>query len=79
MLECADRHDSVDGFIELLPALQQHAPAARRVQLVERVLHVHGLVFRQGQANDVDVIFFDRAPHGGAPAAADVEQRHPGL
>ncbi len=38
-----------------------------------------GLVLRQGQADDVDVVLFDGPAHGGAPAAADVEQRHPGL
>ncbi|CFR84722.1 Uncharacterised protein [Mycobacterium tuberculosis] len=35
-----------------------------------------GLVFAQGQTDDVDVVFFHRAHHGGAPAAADVQQCH---
>ena len=34
---------------------------------------------RQGQADDVDVVLLDRPHHRRAPAAADVEQRHPGL
>ncbi len=43
------------------------------------VLDVLLLVFRQRQSDDVDVVLLDRAHDGGAPAAADVEQRHPGL
>ncbi|CKT24245.1 Uncharacterised protein [Mycobacterium tuberculosis] len=79
VLERADRHDAVDGLVELLPSRQQHSPVARGVHLVERLLHMGGLVLRQCQADDVDVILRDRAPHGGAPAATDIEQRHAGL
>ena len=76
VLERADGHDPVDRLVELLPALQQHPLGARAVQLVERLLDVGGLVLRQRQADDVDVVPLDRPPHGGAPAAADVQQRH---
>ena len=79
MLERADGHDPVDRLIETFPALEQHPPAAGAVHLVERALHVSGLVFRQGEANDVDVVLLDRPAHGGAPPAADAEQRHAGL
>ena len=41
-------------------------------------LDVGLLVAAQGQADDVDVVALDRALHGGAPAAAHVEQRHAG-
>ncbi len=37
------------------------------------------LIAAQGQPDDVDVVLLDRPAHRGAPAAADVEQRHPGL
>ena len=79
VFERTDGHDAVDGLGELFPTLQQHPPAAWTVHLVERLFHVGGLVLRQRQADDVDVVLFDRPPHGGTPAAADIEQRHPGL
>ena len=37
------------------------------------------LVAAQGQADGVDVVSFDGSAQSGAPAAADVEKRHPGL
>ena len=37
------------------------------------------LVATQGQADGVDVVAFDGAAQSGAPAATDVEKRHPGL
>jgi hypothetical protein len=40
---------------------------------------VCGLVLGQRQADHVDVVLLDRAAHRAAPAAADVEQRHPGF
>jgi hypothetical protein len=43
--------------------------------LVETLLHVRLLVAAQGQADDVDVVPLERPDDGGAPAAADVEQR----
>ena len=42
----------------------------------DQLFDVIGLVAAQGQADDVDVVVFDGAHHGGAPAAADVEQCH---
>ena len=45
----------------------------------EQLLDVAGLVTAQRQTDDVDVVALDRAHHRGAPAAADVEQRHAGL
>ena len=79
VLERADRHDPVDRLVELLPALQQYPLGAWAVRLVEQLLHVGLLVLAQRQTDDVDVVFLDRPHHGRAPAAADVEQRHPGL
>lgn len=34
------------------------------------------LVVAEGEADDVDIVFFVGAEHGRTPAAADVEQRH---
>jgi hypothetical protein len=39
-LERADRHDAINGFVELFPALQRHTKAARGVHRVEHLLHV---------------------------------------
>jgi hypothetical protein len=79
MLERADRDDPVDRLVELLPALQQHALAAWTVRLSENPFDMGLLVLAEGQADDVDVVFLDGPHHRRAPAAADVEQRHPGL
>lgn len=79
VLERADRDDAVDGLVKFLPSLQQHSSGAGGVHLVEHFLDMTGLVLRQRQAHDIDVVFLDGAPHGRAPAAADVQQRHPGF
>ncbi len=79
VLEGADGDDPVHGFVELLPALQQHPPGPLGVHFIEAALDVRGLVLRQRQSDDVDVVFLHRAPRRGAPPAADVQQRHTGL
>ena len=80
VLERADRHDAVDRLVELLPALQQHPLAARGCPSRRTTSATWAAwFFAQRQADDVDVVLLDGAPHGGAPAAADVEQRHAGL
>ncbi len=76
VLERADRHDAVHGFVELLPALQKHPFGARTRRAVEQLLDVGLLVLRQGEPDDVHVVLLDRAHQRRAPAAADVEQRH---
>ena len=75
-LEGADADDAVDGLVELLPTVQQHPAGALGVQLVEHLLHMNGLVLGQRETHHVDVVLLDGAPHGGPPAAADIEQRH---
>jgi hypothetical protein len=79
VLERADRHDSVEGLVELLPALQQNPLGPWTVHLIERLLDVGGLILQQRQTDDVDVVALNRASHGGTPAAPDVKQRHSGL
>ena len=79
MFERADGDDAVDAFVKLLPALQQHSLGARAVHRREALLDVGLLVATQGQSDGVDVVAFDGAAQSGAPAATDVEQRHPGL
>jgi hypothetical protein len=76
MLERADRHDAINGFVELFPAPQQHTKTARGVHRVEHLLHVRGLVLAQRQPHDIDVIFLDGALHRRAPTTAHVQQRH---
>src|ERR1700756_5120241 len=76
MLERSDRHDPVDGLVELLPAPQQYPPGARAVGLSEHLFYVLLLILREGQPDDVDVILLGRAHYRRPPAAADVEQRH---
>ena len=76
VLERLDGHDPVDGVAELLPAAQQHLVRAIGVHAVQQLLAVGVLVLRQRQTDDVDVVLLQRALHRGAPAAADVEQRH---
>ncbi len=76
MLERADADDPVYRLVKLLPALQQNAFGAGAVGFREQVLDVVGLVLAQGEADNVDVVALHRAHHGGAPAAADVEQSH---
>ena len=79
VLEGADRHDPVDRFVELLPPCQQHPLGCAGCPSRRTPSDVGGLVLAERQADDVDVVFLDRAQHRGAPAAADVQQRHPGL
>ena len=64
------------GLVELLPALQQHSLASAGCPTRRSCLDVGLLVAAQRQADDVDVVAFDGAVQSGAPAAADVEQRH---
>src|SRR4029450_11761583 len=59
-----------------LPPLEQHPPGPRTVQGRERLFGVVMLILRQSQADDIDVIAFDRPAQGGAPAASDVKQGH---
>ncbi|OBK83052.1 hypothetical protein A5648_13410 [Mycolicibacter sinensis] len=67
---------AIERFVEPFPAFQEHPSAPGAVHRIEPPLNVGGLVLRQGQADHIDVEPFDRPAHGGAPAAADVEQRH---
>ncbi len=77
VLEGTDRHDAVDGLVELLPTLQQHALAPRALVLGEDALDVRLLVLAEGESDDVDVVLLDGPQHRRAPpAAADVEQGH---
>ena len=76
MLEGADADDPVDGLVELLPSLQQNPLGAGAFGLRDQLLDVLGLVLAQRETDNVDVVLFHRAHHGGAPAAADVEQCH---
>ena len=79
VLERADRNDAVNRLVELLPPLQQHSLRAWAVQRGEALLDVGLLVATQRKADGVDVVAFDGAAQSGAPAAADIEQRHPWL
>ena len=76
MLERADRHDSVHRLVKALPALEQHPLGTRAIRRREQLLDVGNLVLGQRQADHVDVVFLDGSQHGGAPAAAEVQQRH---
>ncbi len=71
-----DRHDPVDGLAEILPAMQPHVMCAVGVECSQHLLGAGVLVLGQCQADDVDVILLDGSLHRGAPAAADVQQRH---
>ena len=76
VLERADRDDPVDRLGELLPPFEQYPLGPGTVQSRERLLCVVILILRQRQPDDIDVVAFDGPPHGGAPAAPDVEQCH---
>ena len=76
VFEGPDRDDPVDRLVELLPAVEQHPFGAWTRRLIKEPLHVCLLVAAQSQTDDVDVVAFDSADHGGAPATPDVEQRH---
>jgi hypothetical protein len=76
MLKRLDGQDAVNGFVELLPAAQQHPAAAVRFDLIEQPNAGRVLVSAQRQTDDVHVVTLDRPLHGGAPATADVEHGH---
>jgi hypothetical protein len=79
VLEGADRHDAIDVFGELLPAVEQNAFASWGVRLGEQLGHVRLLVLAKGKTDDVDVVALDGPLDGGTPATTDVQQRHPRL
>lgn len=75
-LERLDADNAVDRVVELFPAVQQHLMGTARVEAAEQTPTVGVLILAQGQADDVDVVVLDGAPHRRTPPAADVEQRH---
>ena len=79
VLEGLNGHDPVDGVAEISPPVRRHPMRAVCADRVQQLFGSGVLVVEQGQADDVDVVLLDGPPHGGAPAAADVEQCHAGL
>ena len=71
-----DRHDPVDGGVELLPALQADVEGAVGLDTAEQLLAVGLLILRQGQADHVHVVLLHGPLQGQAPAAADLQQGH---
>ena len=78
-LEGADADDPVHRLVELLPALEPHLNGARGVQLGQPLAGELRLRLTQRDSDDVDVIELHGAFQGSTPAAADIEQCHPGL
>jgi hypothetical protein len=79
VLASGDRDDAVDGLVELLPAPEFDAGAARVASAGEQLLDVCGLIAAQRQADDVDIVSLDRPLHCRAPTAADIKHFHAGI
>lgn len=77
--EGTDADNTVDLVRELIPALQPHLDAAFGGNFRQFRFAVLELIATERDTDDVHIVVLDRSLQPTTPAAANIEQRHPGL